>query len=331
MSPRSSPAERRRARTAAQGLAGERARTPVEAVRRVLALQSQDVRAARLAIRARGDGLTRHGVDAACADGTLVRTWAMRGTLHVLAREDVSWVVGLLGPRFAHAGRGRRARLGLTDDLCARGVEVITEAAAAPRTRADLVAHLRAAGIDLDPRTQAPAHLIAYAAMTGAVVRGPDVSDKTPTYVRAPGTTALDEDTALARLAQRYLDGHAPATAEDFAAWSGLPLAKARAGYAQAEPPAMADPGPSVRLLGHFDDYLLGHKDRELIVPPRWSALVFRAGMIMPVVLADGEVVGTWKNLSEHLVEVTGPVPADCRAEVADLGRFLGAEVRLRE
>lgn len=94
MSPSSSPAERRRARTATQGLAGERARTPVEAVRRVLALQSQDVRAARLAIRARGDGLTRHDVDAACADGTLVRAWAMRGTLHVLAREDVPWVVG---------------------------------------------------------------------------------------------------------------------------------------------------------------------------------------------------------------------------------------------
>ncbi|MGW5053331.1 DNA glycosylase AlkZ-like family protein [Actinokineospora sp. NPDC004072] len=320
MSPSSSPAERRRHRTAAQGLAGDRATSAVEAVRRVLALQSQDVRAARLAIRARSTGLTREDVDRACDGGSLVRTWAMRGTLHVMAREDVGWVVGLLGPRFAHAGRGRRAALGLTEEICARGAEVITAAAAEPATRAELVDALRAAGIELDPKTQAPIHLIAYTAMTGAIVRGPDRSDREPTYVRfrpAP----VDEQVALARLAQRYLDGHAHATAEDFAAWSGLPLTKARAGHAAAAPPDPVDPGPSVRLLGHFDDYLLGHADRELVVPQRLAGAITRGGMVMPVVLVDGLVAGTWK-LAGGAVEVDAQ--ADCRAEVADLGRFLG-------
>lgn len=325
------PAERRRHRTAAQGLAGERPADPVEAVRRVLAVQSQDVRAARLAIRARTSGATRHDVDRACADGDLVRTWAMRGTLHALAKDDVGWVVGLLGPRFAHAGRGRRAHLGLTDDLCARGGDVIAEAAAVPRTRADLVALLREAGIDLDPRSQAPAHLIAHTAMTGRIARGPDITDREPTYVRAT-PAPLDEDTALARLAQRYLDGHAHATAEDLAAWSGLPLTKARAALAAAVPPEPVDPGPSVRLLSHFDDYLLGHADRELVVPQRFAELITRGGMVMPVVLVDGEVAGTWRLATPDQVEVT-QVEADAaavRAEVADLGRFLGVEVSLR-
>ncbi|GGS22854.1 winged helix DNA-binding domain-containing protein [Actinokineospora fastidiosa] len=330
MSPGCSPAERRRHRTAAQGLAGERPADAVAAVRRVLALQSQDVRAARLAIRARTHGLTRHDVDKAHADGDLVRTWAMRGTLHVLAREDVAWVVGLLGPRFAHAGRGRRKALGLTDDLCARGVDVIAEAAATPVTRARIVEVLSAAGIDLDPKTQAPIHLIAYAAMTGAIVRGPDRTDREPTYVRFQ-PDPVDEDTALARLAQRYLDGHAHATAEDLAAWSGLPLTKARAGFARATAPEPRDPGPSVRLLSHFDDYLLGHADRELIVPQRLAELITRGGMVMPVVLVDGEVVGTWKLLNEHVIEVDAPGDrAVYRDEAADLGRFLGAEVAVR-
>ncbi|MFC7617971.1 winged helix DNA-binding domain-containing protein [Actinokineospora soli] len=334
MSPSSSPAERRRHRTAAQGLAGDRPADAVDAVRRVLAVQSQDVRAARLAIRARTTGLTRDDVDKAYADGALVRTWAMRGTLHALAAEDVGWVVGLLGPRFAHANRGRRSALGLTEDICDRGAEVIASACATPRTRAQLVDTLREAGVELDPRSQAVPHLIAYTAMTGAVVRGPDVTDKEPTYVRAT-PAPLDEGAALARLAQRYLDGHAHATAEDLAAWSGLPLTKARAAFATATPPEPTDPGPSTRLLSHFDDYLLGHADRELVVPQRLSELITRGGMVMPVVLVDGEVVGTWTFLSADVVEVDWTAMRGdrepLRAEVADLARFIGAPVSLRE
>lgn len=169
------------ARTVAQGLAGRRAASTADAVRRVVALQAQDVRANRLAVRARTDGLTRADVDTAVASGEVVRTWAMRGTLHMLAAEDVGWVVALLGPRFAHGLRGRRSRLGLDDVLSARGAEVIAEAAREPRSRAELVEILRTEGIDLDPRTQAPAHLIAYAAMTGRIQRGPDRGDDEPT------------------------------------------------------------------------------------------------------------------------------------------------------
>lgn len=317
------------ARTVAQGLAGRRATSTADAVRRVVALQAQDVRANRLAVRARTDGLTRADVDTAVASGEVVRTWAMRGTLHMLAAEDVGWIVALLGPRFAHGLRGRRSRLGLDDDLSTRGAEVIAEAARKPRSRAELVETLRTEGIDLDPRTQAPAHLIAYAAMTGLIQRGPDRGDDEPTYVRLGDLPAVDEPKALTRLAERYLAGHAPATAEDFAAWSGLPLGKARAGFKDAEPPpAPTDPGRTVRLVGHFDAYLLGYRDRPV---PAGHARKLQAGggFVMPAVIVDGKAVATWRRARGKVeVEPFGALPrgaADAvEAEIADIARFLG-------
>ncbi|WP_166657877.1 winged helix DNA-binding domain-containing protein [Actinokineospora alba] len=316
------------ARTVAQGLAGRRPASTADAVRRVVALQAQDVRANRLAVRARTDGLTRADVDSAVTSGEVVRTWAMRGTLHLLAAEDVGWIVALLGPRFAHGLRGRRSRLGLDDDLSTRGAELIADAAATPRTRAELVETLRAEGIDLDPRTQAPAHLIAYAAMTGLIRRGPDRSDDEPTYVRFGGLPAVDEQRALTRLAERYLAGHAPATAEDFATWSGLPLGKARAAFKDAEePPEPADPGRTVRLVGHFDAYLLGYRERP--VPAEHTRkLQAGGGFIMPAVLVDGRAVATWRRTRGEIdVEPFGKLPKGIgdavEAEIVDIARFL--------
>ncbi|GLZ40004.1 winged helix DNA-binding domain-containing protein [Actinokineospora sp. NBRC 105648] len=308
------------ARTVAQGLAGPRSSTAVEAVRRVLAVQSQDVRAARLAVRARTGGLVKSDVDDACAAGAVVRTWAMRGTLHMLATEDAGWVVQLLGPRFAHGLRGRRHRLGLDDALVEQAAEVITTDV--PRSRAELLADLAAAGIALDAKTQAPAHLISYAAMTGRIRRGPDRSDTEPTYVRFDPGPAVDEPVALARLAERYLAGHAPATAEDFAAWSGLPLGKARTAFRGLDqPPIPPDPGRTVRLLGHFDGYLLGYRSRDGVVPPELAKRVQAGGgFIMPTVLVDGRVVATWKQTGAGVL--TDP-PVDVAAEAADLARFL--------
>ncbi|WP_436492442.1 winged helix DNA-binding domain-containing protein [Actinokineospora sp. HUAS TT18] len=315
-------------RTVSQGLAGPRGASVVDAVRRVVALQAQDVRANRLAVRARTEGLTRVDVDAAVADGTVVRTWAMRGTLHMLAAEDAPWIVALLGPRFAHGLRGRRAQLGLTDDICARGAEVIAEAAREPRSRAELVDALAGHGIEVDPRTQAPAHLIGYAAMTGVIRRGPDRSDDEPTYVLLEPADPLDEPKALARLAERYVEGHAPATAEDFAAWSGLPLGKARSAFT-ATAPKHDDPGRTVRLVGHFDAYLLGYRDRSAAVPTKYAKRIQAGGgFIMPAVLVDGRAVATWKRARGRVeIEPFDTLPKGIDdaidAEIADIARFL--------
>lgn len=349
----------------AQGLAGEPATSVAGAVRRVVGLQAQDVRASRLAVRARSMGLTRSDVDSAVTARRVVRTWAMRGTLHMLAAEDLGWIVGLLGPRFAKGLTGRRRSLGLDEATCERGLAAIKAVltGSEPLERPELVTRLADHGMPLDPATQAPAHLIGYAAMCGLVCRGPETGADEPTYVLVEEWVdtppAVPAETARARLARRYLGGSGPAGAEDFAAWSGLPLGESRAAFA-----AIADEvecrdapggkplfvlagagqdeettGPRVRLLGHFDGYLLGYRSRDLAVPARYDRRIQTGGgFVMPAVLVDGRAVGTWRQTRARnrlVVEVepftTIPrrvLPA-LRAEVADLGRFLDVPVEL--
>ena len=87
-----------------------RAGTVVDAVRRVVGLQGQDVRANRLGVRVRSHGLTAGDVDAAVRERVVVRTWAMRGTLHMVAADDLPWVHAAFGDYFAARGAARRGR-----------------------------------------------------------------------------------------------------------------------------------------------------------------------------------------------------------------------------
>src|SRR5262245_24724645 len=138
--------------------------TPVGGVRdvvhRLVGLQAQDDWVAAYAIRPRASS----DVDSAAVDRApgLIRTWVMRGTLHLATQEAAGWLVALLGPRFIAGGRGRRAQLGLTDDLLKRALPVVRDAV--PATRAEIAAAVRKRGLDL-AAGQAEAHLVAVAAM----------------------------------------------------------------------------------------------------------------------------------------------------------------------
>lgn len=384
----------RRARVARQGLAGP-AGSVVDAVRRVVGVQAQDLRASRLAVRARTSGLTAADVDAACRDRTMVRTWAMRGTLHLLAAGDFWWVNGLLGPYFADRGAGRRRQLGLDDPLLERAAEGLEAHLREPLTRREVVERL---DLPIDADGQAPAHLLAWAANVGLVCRGPETGRDEPTYVlvREWLGPRPDIDDPVTTLARRYLAGYGPATADDLAAWSGLPLTRVRKGLAAADAQpvdldgatayTLAEEGDHdngshrdreadqrggdrhgdgggnreagqrgrgreaeqrdgdgerggpvadrrVRLLGHFDAYLLGYRGRDLAVPAGLRSRVQTGGgLVMPTVLVDGRVVGTWRPVTTReglVVEVRGETPDGIGNEVADIGRFLGVRTEL--
>jgi len=289
----------------------------------------------------------------------------MRGTLHMVTAEDAGWLVALLGPGFAAANRRRRLELGLDDDTCERGLRAIGEVLGAhgPLPRGELVSRLAVEGVAIDPRGQAPAHLVAYAAMKGLVCRGPDLDGDEPSYVllddwvggRRP---APDPDAALAELTRRYLGAHGPAAPADLAAWAGIAAGRARRGFelvageltevraagapawtlrGAGPPPGRGRPG--VRLLYRFDDYLLGWRGRDLILSPRFARRIQAGGgWIHPAVLVDGRVVGTWRlggraggRLTvtvEPFEPLDGALPG-LEAEAADLGRFLDATATL--
>ncbi|MDF9816573.1 winged helix DNA-binding domain-containing protein [Streptomyces sp. SPB162] len=364
--PELTPAQVRSWRVHAQGLAGARDGVGVaDAARTAGALQAQDPKACRLQVRARTSGLTAGDVDTACGAGdrSVVRTWLMRGTLHAVPAADVRWMTSLLGPRAAAAQRGRRLRLGLDEKTCARALPALEKVLAGrpPMLRDDLVHRLGEFGITLDPRSQAPAHLMLYAAAMGLVCRGPEAEGDKSTYVWCEewldGVVGpdLSGTGALAALAERYVSAYGPATEKDFAKWSGLPVGQARSGFRSAGEklaeiagpegplwvPAGTDaprpPTPSVRLIGHFDPYLLGYQDRDLLLDPSFARLVATGGgFITPCLLADGEVVGTWRHERGHVGRLTvrvdpfralgDSVVSGIETEVADLGRFLGGD-----
>ncbi|MEV8439440.1 crosslink repair DNA glycosylase YcaQ family protein [Actinosynnema sp. NPDC051121] len=276
----------------------------------VFALQAQDVPAARLAARARG---------VRSLDGPLVRTWAMRGTLHLLHEDDL-WAVRLLGPTFIAAGRRRRAQLGLTDELCERALPALREVLTEPLDRAGLVRRLAEVGIALDPKSQAPAHLLAFAAHSGVLCRG---LDDTYRLLRIDG-----EPRGVDELWRRYRRAYGPATPDDFAAWSGLPKRQVQDLPEVADEPA--EPDGAVRMLGHFDPYLLGYRDRSAALAPEHAPLVQTGGgFLTPHVVVDGRVVAVWRRDGARItVRPFGERP-DIADEVADLGRFLDVDARL--
>ncbi|MGH8774767.1 MAG: winged helix DNA-binding domain-containing protein [Jiangellaceae bacterium] len=334
--------ETRRARGRAQWLTGEPAATATEVVGHLIGLQAQLPSAAALAVRARAAGPTSAAVDDQRAAGALVRTWLMRGTLHLARVEDLVWLGPLLAPASLRTLSSRHRQLGLDPATLDRSADVLGRALdAGPATRAELFAALAAARVD--PAGQRGIHLVQYAALRGGLCFGADRGHE-PTWMRLPASwpAELDREEALARLARRYRTGYGSDDPRDVAAWSGLPVSDARHAFDLLED-AGDDGSPHtrpgrlpLRLLPHFDPYLLGYRDRRLVVPERHRRQVWTGGgYVLPTVVVDGSVVGTWRSERSGCrlaVTVSMFDPDDLErgdsidAEVADVGRFLGLD-----
>ncbi len=340
----------------------KRPASPTQVVRDVFGLQAQDLPAALLSIRARSEGLTAAGVEQARqVDRSLVWTWCMRGTLHLVSAEDARWLIPLLGPTMIAADQRRFRQLGWDGARAVRGLRLLQDALveSGGLTRPEIIRLLQVNG--LPSEGQAPIHLIARAAFESILCLGADRGNK-PTYVSfeswlgAP--QSLPRQEALAKLVQRYLTAYSPARPEDLASWSGLKLSDARQAWQliadqliQVEAAGQTswllktqlpwldeafDADPVVNLLPRFDTYLLGYADRKLVVDPAYARRIHPGGgMISPVLLVDGQAIGTWKTRRRKanlevvvtpFIRLAGTLSGRIEAEVADLGQFLAEE-----
>jgi hypothetical protein len=307
-------------RLTAQLLAGPPARDPLSVTERLLAIQGQDPRGARLAIRARTRGVTAADIDRELTnERSLLITWLNRGTLHLVRSEDYAWLHPLLTPPQRTSSQTRLAQLGVDAARAARGVTVIERALSeeGPLTRLQLRDRLQAAGLPTDG--QRLIHFLFAATLERVCVRGPMVG-REHAYVLVrdwlPGPARFDRDRALAELARRYLAGHAPASDGDLARWAGLPLRDARAGlkaiagelrdgadgrFELASRPRMAAPPPP-RLLGAFEPLLMGWRSRQDVLGAGEPAVV-SGGIFRSFVLARGRAVAVWR-LNGRRVEI---------------------------
>jgi hypothetical protein len=343
---------------------------PAEVVQAVCGLQAQVLAAAELGVGVRSSGLTLAEVEQArLQERSIIWTWGMRGTLHLLAASDLGWLLPLLGPVFLRGDRARSNYLGLDEETAERGVRLLVDllASQGPLTRQEIALWLAAQGVPTEG--QASIHLIARAANQGFVCHGPERAGE-PSYVLLDdwckdSRDALPPEDALDELARRYLAAYGPAGAADLAAWSGLSLRELRSALGRIAgelvevdmggrtgwlPKAHLDwldelssmeksPAPLVRLLPRFDSYLLGYASRESILDPQYAVRINTGGgMIAATLLVDGRIQGTWSTkkrrqalevITAPFVELVPEVRAALEIEVAEMGRFLGVKAVL--
>jgi winged helix DNA-binding protein len=351
-----------RRRLATQHLAAPLPGSPVDLVRAMGAVQAQDYPGGLWGIGLRLDDIVEADVERAIADAALVRTWPMRRTLHLVAGEDVRWMLRLLNPRQLALSAGRHRQLGLAKDDFARAGRILTRALRGGRrlTRPAAYDELRRGGVA--PDGQRGIHVLGDLAQQGLLCCGPR-EGKQPTFVLLeewvpPAAAEPSRDEALATLATRHFGGHGPATLHDFVWWTGLRVADARraigaAGarlveerhgevvrYASvdARPPAPAR-RTTAALLPPWDEYLVAYRDRSFATGALRESDPNGVGLIgKPLVVVDGAVRGAWRReLRPTTVRVTldlwtALTAAERRAvqqAAVSYGGFLGRELEL--
>jgi Winged helix DNA-binding domain len=335
------------ARFSSQLLAGERAADTAGVARRLLAVQAQDLRSARLAVRARTRGLTAADVDRALTEErTVVVGWLNRGTLQLVSRDDYWWLHSLTTPPVFRPVTRRLAEMGVGDGEAERGVAAIERALSedGPLTRSRLGDAVAAANVPT--AGQALLHLLFLACLRGIALRGPLIGKQQAyalarDWVGPPPPPGAHRDRSLAELARRYLAGHAPASDRDLAKWAGLPLRDARAGLAAITPELTerddglvelaGTPPPSEAracLLDLWDPLLVGWASRD-------ELLALHPGLDDPMAhyqrfaYSGARAVGGWSLIGGGVAiePFTSLEQADAAAlarDAADLVRFLG-------
>jgi winged helix DNA-binding protein len=332
-----------RLRLASQGLLGAPpglpgSRTVPDAVRWMAAMQAQDLQGALWAVGQRVPGAGIGDVRAALDRGEIVRSWPMRGTLHLLAPEDLRWMLAITSERLIRGMAGRHRELGITSDdvAAARGAALRLVSGGGGATREELFQAFQAAG---QPTAgQRGIHLLGILCQRGWLVQGPLRGNQQLVVAFDEWITesrALDREAGIAELLLRYLRSHGPATDRDFAWWSGIPLTEVRAALAGVRKelaelefegtsywlsPATAAlledgvPGArSVLALPGFDEFLLGYTDRSLVLPPPHADKVVPGGngMFKKTIVAGGQVAGTWSGPGTGRGAAVVPDPFD--------------------
>ena len=316
-----------------QGLAARSTASTAGVAAAAVGLQAQDPGAARLGVRARSAAVNETAVlDAVRLERSVVRTWLMRSTVHLVAAADLRWMTTLFGPMIERGYRTRWRQLGITKPLVDAAVPHVRELLdGRGLTRHEIAAELATRGIRLGEDGQAVTHLLAALSARGLTCRGPDQgrdaafvliddwvgpaeeSAANPAAVVAPASAGLTAEMTAemtadltAELARRYFRAFGPATAADFTAWSGLPSGAAIAAIRDELTEVAFDgrygwafgrvePSRGFRLLPMFDNYLIGYRDRTAMLDPRLHERVYVGGIIKATVVCDGRVIGSWR------------------------------------
>lgn len=305
--------------------------TVSDIVRHYGCMQAQDIGQAQRVIGSRLPWATQQDIRQALSDWSIVRTRPMRGTLHYMAPEHVHRMLDLCASKTLQGFAKRREFLWISDHYAETALDLMTKALQGKKslTRSAMGEMLAAWGIPM--QTQRVYHLCCYAATRKLICFGPP-TDKEETFVllddRVAKPKILTHDEQLATLARMYIRGHGSTTVDDLARWTGLWKTECKKAIALVDdefdtieqsgktyyyktPPHIKS-SKSVHLLGWFDEYFIGYKDRSPVADTEHHGKMFTSnGIFFPLILLDGKVAGTWKRTwkkNDVLIDLT-PLP----------------------
>jgi len=292
-------------------------------VRALGAVQAQDYPGAKWALAQRTLGATDADIERELTEGKILRTHVLRPTWHFVAPEAIRWMLALTAPRVAQAMAYYNRQLELTPEVFRRSNAALAKALAGGKhlTRAELQGVLERAGVRV-ATGQVLGHLMMQAELDAVICSGAR-RGKQFTYAlleeRMPPAPALERDEALLQLTRCYFETRGPASAQDFAWWSGLTIADVKRGiqmagrtlqptdvagrqyWAGANARPLPKPTPSAHLLPNYDEYFIGYRDRGAIGQRLRdiSAVTGGDALIANVVFVNGQLVGGWKRVLE--------------------------------
>jgi uncharacterized protein YcaQ len=348
-------------------------------VRDMAGAQAQLLSAAQLSLWSRVRDLELAQVEAALNTRKLVKASCMRQTLFLVPSKDLAIFVRGSARRAEKEIRWTRGK-GVADRVIDAAIDAALGALDEPLTRPQIAERVskklkvrmqavtgggwgnqkKIAAVPIGHLIFPVVDLLHLAGARGVVCYGPSRGSE-PTFVRAdawiPKWRDVSREEAEEHLLRIYLKAYGPATAADFAMWSGLTLTDAREiwervgsefvpvdvdGWAAAilrkDLPELAQAvfkRPLVRILPYFDSFLIGHKERRHLVAKEHHAKIYRAqGWISPVILVNGRVSAVWEHAWEgnrihvkvrKLEPIARRIVSLLREQAQDFARFLGA------
>lgn len=305
-------------RLLSQQLSNPKFDTPKDLVQWMGAIQAQNYTMVKWAVGIRLKSATIESVEEALQRGEIVRTHVMRPTWHLVAAEDIRWMLKLSARRIKSAYGSIGKELEITESLYCRCNSLIEKILEGNKslTKEEIGIELNKVGIICDPHRLT--HFIIRAEAEGIVCNGIDKGNK-QTYAlleeRIAPAKELNKDEALAKLADRYFRSHSPASQNDFVWWSGLSIKEARQAIGSIEPVLTTDKFASQDLFVHqswsedvtsgnvlhflpsYDEYLISYKDRTTVMPREHHPKAFNTfGIFYPVIAYNGKIIGNWKK-----------------------------------
>lgn len=291
---------------------------PAELVDYMGAMQAQEYRAMRWAVAMRTREPSHQAFKAAFDAGRIIRLHLMRGTWQLVSARDYRPMLALLAPKAIAVTKGWMSsnRISITEREQAQVGDILARTAALRRsaTKEDFKQALVERG--MAGQVEHLSFHIRLAELNGLLCSG-DLLPMKPTYALAAdkvtASATMERDEALAYVARKYFRSHQPATLEDFAWWSGLNIGDCRNAIA-----LLADYLHQVShngrtfyltddcrtrgfrkgrylLLPPYDEYLIGYKSRDIVLPIEHRHHAHdNKGIFRPVVARDGRIVGNW-------------------------------------